>query len=132
MLEGKGCIKIRDTNREGTLYIVSLPKDIPSVAEKMASFLPKQIKEDYFNDPEKRREIFEGDKWICQYCGEKVTPENSTLDHFIPQAKGGKHNKENIKTSCLTCNSIKSGKTYEEAAPFLLRSIQERKARSHT
>jgi len=132
MLEGKGCIKIRDTNREGTLYIVSLPKDIPSVAEKIASFLPKQTEEDYFNDPKKRREIFEGDRWICQYCGEKVTPENSTLDHFIPQGKGGKHNKENLKTSCLTCNSIKSGKTYEEAAPFLLRSIQERKARSHT
>jgi len=132
MLEGKGCIKIKDTNREGTLYIVNLPKDIPSVAEKMVSLLPKQTEEDYFNNPEKRREIFERDGWICQYCGEKVTPENSTLDHFIPQGKRGKHSKENLKTSCLICNSIKSGRTYEEAAQFLLKSIQERKVKSHT
>ena len=131
-LEEKGCIKIGDTNREGTLYIINLPKDIPLVAEKLAALLPQDMEVDYFSDPGKRHEIFLRDKWICQYCGEKVTPENSTLDHFIPQAKGGKHNKENLKTSCLTCNSIKSGKTYEEAAPFLLRSIQERKARSHT
>ena len=131
MLEGKGCIKIRDTNREGTLYIVNLPKDIPSVAEKMASLLPKQTEEDYFNNPEKRRERFERDGWICQYCGEKVSPENSTLDHFIPQGKRGKHSKENLKTSCLICNSVKSGRTYEEAAQFLLKSIQERKAKSH-
>ena len=131
-LEEKGCIKIGDTNREGTLYIINLPKDIPSVAEKLEALLAQDIEEDYFSDSEKRQEIFSRDKWVCQYCGEKVTPENSTIDHFIPQAKRGKHNKDNLKTSCLTWNSIKSGKTYEEAAPFLLRSIQERKARSHT
>jgi len=130
MLEEKGCIKVGDTNRDGTLYIVSLPKDIPLVAEKIASSLVQDTEEDYFNDPEKRREIFERDKWICQYCGEKVTPKNATLDHFIPQSKGGKHNKQNLRTCCLICNSIKSGKTYEEATPFLLKSIQERKAKS--
>lgn len=130
-LEEKGCIKASDTNREGTLYIVNLPKDIPLVAEKMLSLLPKDTEEDYFNDPKKRHEIFERDKWICQYCGEKVTAENTTLDHFIPQSKNGKHSKENLKTCCLICNGIKSGKTYEEAAPFLLKRIQERKARSH-
>jgi 5-methylcytosine-specific restriction endonuclease McrA len=132
MLEGKGCIKIKDTNREGTLYIVNLPKDIPLVAEKIASLIPQDTEEDYFNDPEKRRKIFERDKWICQYCGEKVTQENTTIDHFTPQSKGSKHNKENLKLCCFICNSIKSGKSYEEAAPFLLKSLQERKARSHT
>jgi len=90
------------------------------------------MEEDYFNNPEKRHEIFERDKWICQYCGEKITQENATIDHFIPQSKGGKHNKENLKLCCFICNSIKSGKTYEEAAQFLLKSIQERKAKSHT
>jgi hypothetical protein len=72
-LEEKECIKIKDTNREGTLYIVSLPKDIPLVAEKMANLMPQDAEEDYFSDPQKRREIFERDKWICQYCGEKVS-----------------------------------------------------------
>ena len=104
-LEEKGVIKVGDTNREGTLYTILLPEEIPFVKEKLA----------IVSEPEE----------------EKVTSENTTLDHLIPQHKGGKHTKENLKTSCLICNSIKSGKTYEEAAPFLLKSIQERKARNN-
>ena len=125
-LEEKGCIKIGDINRDGTLYSVFLPEEIPSVKEKLA-ITTKPVEEDYFTNPEKRKEIFERDKYICFYCGEKVTAENSTLDHLVPQSKNGKHTKENLKTSCLVCNSIKSGKTYEEAAPYLLKSIQERR-----
>jgi len=127
-LEEKGCIKIGDINRDGTLYSVFLPEEIPSVKEKLA-ITTKPVEEDYFTNPEKRKEIFERDKYICFYCGEKVTPENSTLDHLVPQSKDGKHTKENLKTSCLVCNSIKSGKTYEEAAPYLLKSIQERRSK---
>lgn len=125
-LEGKGCIKIGDTNRDGTLYNIFLPEEIPSVKEKLA-ITADPVEEDFFTNPEKRKEIFERDKYTCFYCGEKVTPENSTLDHLVPQSKDGKHTKENLKTSCLICNSIKSGKTYEDAAPYLLKSIQERR-----
>ena len=99
-LEGKGCIKIGDTNREGTLYNVFLPEEIPSVKEKLA-ITADPVEEDFFTNPEKRKEIFERDKYTCFYCGEKVTPENSTLDHLVPQSKDGKHTKENLKTSCL-------------------------------
>lgn len=128
-LEQKGCINIGDTDRFGTLYTVVLPEDIPLVAEKIASAIPITKEEDYFTNPDKRKEIFEKDKWICQYCGDKVNQQNATLDHFVPQSKGGKHYKDNLRTCCLTCNSIKSGKTYEEAAPLLLKSIQERRAK---
>ena len=125
-LEEKGCIKIGDTNRDGTLYNIFLPEEIPSVKEKLA-ITADPVEEDFFTNPEKRKEIFKRDKYTCFYCGEKVTPENSTLDHLVPQSKDGKHTKENLKTSCLICNSIKSGKTYKEAAPYLLKSIQERR-----
>jgi 5-methylcytosine-specific restriction endonuclease McrA len=117
-LKEKGCIKIGDTNREGTLYSISLPEDIPLVKEKLV-VTAEQKEEDFFNDPEKRKEVFERDKWLCHYCGDEVTDKNATLDHLIPQCKGGGHNKNNLKTCCLVCNAIKSGKTYEEAAPFL-------------
>lgn len=125
-LEAKGCINIGDTNRDGTLYIIYLPIEIPLIKEKFT--VKEDInEEDYFTNQEKRKEIFKRDKYICFYCGTKVTEENATLDHMVPQFKGGKHTRENLKTACLTCNSIKSGKTYEEAAPFLLKSIQERR-----
>jgi hypothetical protein len=128
-LEKKGCIKIGDTDRYGTLYKLILPENVPLVAEKIASSLPQGKEENYFTDYDKRQEIFKRDKWICQYCGEKVTKKNATLDHFIPQSKRGKSTKDNLKTCCLICNGIKSGKTYKEAAPFLLKNIQERKSR---
>ncbi len=129
-LEEKGAVKIGDTNREGTLYTVLLPVEIPSVKEKLA-ITTEPVEEDYFKSPEKRKEIFERDKYLCFYCGEKVTKENATLDHLTPQYKGGKNTKENLKTACLVCNSIKSGKTYEEAAPILLKSIQERRLKTN-
>ena len=128
-LEEKGCIRIGDTTRDGTLYHVILPQDIPSVIEKMSSVVSTTDDDDYFTDPGRRRTVYERDRWICQYCVEEVEEENATLDHFIPRCKGGTNQKDNLRTACLMCNSIKSGKTYEEAAVLLLKSIQERKHR---
>lgn len=128
-LEEKGVIKIGNTERDGTLYTILLPEEISLVKEKLViKATPEE--EDYFTSPKKRKEIFERDNYICFYCGEKVNESNATLDHLIPQFKGGKHAKENLKTSCLICNSIKSGKTYEEAAPFLLKNIRERNTKN--
>ncbi len=128
-LEKKSVLKIGDVNREGTLYTLYLPEQIPLVKEKMAMKV-KSKEDDYFKDTKKRLELFERDGWACCYCGEKVTKDNATLDHLIPQYKGGKNTKDNLKTSCLLCNSIKSGKTYEEASPYLLKSISERKKKN--
>jgi 5-methylcytosine-specific restriction endonuclease McrA len=124
-LEEKRCLSVGDTTREGTEYTIKLPRDIPLVQNKLAAIQPPQKEEDYFTDPQKRTFIFERDNWICQYCGEKVTKENATLDHYIPQSKDGKNTKENLRTCCLVCNSIKSGKSFEEAAPHILKNIQE-------
>jgi len=59
------------------------------VKERIASLAPRDEEEDYFTDPEKRLVLFERDNWICQYCGETVSRDNATLDHYIPQRKGG-------------------------------------------
>ncbi len=130
-LEEKGCLSIGDTTREGTEYTIELPSNIPIVKEKIAIIQPEEKEEDFFTDPQKRNALFERDKFICQYCGEKVTKDNATLDHYIPQSKGGKHTKENLRSCCLLCNGIKSGKTFEEAAPHILKSIQERRERKN-
>ena len=125
-LAEKGCIRIGDTNREGTLYEVRLPSEIPSVVKKLGAPIEEE-EEDFYTDPAKRKLIHERDKWICHYCGESVTAENATLDHFDPQCGGKNHSKANLRTACLLCNSIKSGKSFDEAAPYLLKSFQERR-----
>ena len=130
ILEEKGCIAVGDTNIDGTLYTVHKPREIPFVAEKLEVDADPEVEEDYFHNPEKRNQLFERDNWTCFFCGEKVNAKNATLDHYIPQHMGGNHSKENLKTACLICNSIKSGKTYEEAAPLLLKSISDRARKS--
>ena len=129
-LETKECISIGDTTREGTLYSVKLPHEVPAAKERMAELEAPSRPLNYFRDPGLRKELFERDKWTCRYCGERVTAENATLDHLIPISKGGPDSPENLATCCLLCNSIKSGKTYEEAAPAILTSLQQRKART--
>lgn len=117
------------TTREGTIYQVRQPREIPEIRSKMTEEV-SETAIDYFNDPNGRKEIFERDQWICQYCGDPLRPDTATLDHFVPQCKDGESTKENLRACCLICNSIKSGKTYEEAAPILLESIRERKVRA--
>lgn len=128
-LEKKGCIKISDTTREGTLYTIIEPEKIPLVQAIISSSktTKESPPEDYFHDMNKRKEIFERDEWRCQYCGDSLNENNATLDHFIPQSIGGSHEKSNLRTCCLSCNSIKSGKSFEEVAPKLLESAAERR-----
>ena len=61
-----------------------------------------------------RTELLERDRWRCKYCGDLVTPDPTTLNHV----------------SCLMCNSIKSGRTYEPAAPQILAAVQGGRVRS--
>jgi len=59
----------------------------------------------------KRARIYARDGHKCHYCGDQ---KNLTLDHKIPQSKGGGHEDENLVTCCKRCNSSKGAKTYDE------------------
>jgi hypothetical protein len=48
---------------------------------------------------------------------------------MTPQPLGGTHAKANLRTARLMRNRTKSGKTEEEAAPALLKSIRERRVK---
>ena len=54
-----------------------------------------------FFDDEKLKIKFSG---FCWYCG---TTETLSVDHIIPQSKGGLHGGENLIYSCRRCNSSK-------------------------
>lgn len=67
-----------------------------------------------------RYEIFNRDKYTCQYCG--VQNRNLTLDHVIPRYRGGQHTWENVVSCCVTCNRRKAGRTPKEANMKLMRT----------
>ena len=48
-----------------------------------------------------RANIYQRDKYVCQYCGVKYPAEDLTFDHVIPQVQGGTATWENIVTACL-------------------------------
>lgn len=127
-LVAAGFITVGDTTREGTRYVIRVPDDVPAVAERKAAAVVLEAEPDYYEDPELRGVLMERDGWRCRYCGETVAATTATLDHVIPRSLGGPNTAENLATACLTCNSIKSGRTYEEAAPQILAELTRRRS----
>jgi 5-methylcytosine-specific restriction endonuclease McrA len=44
---------------------------------------------------------------VCHWCGGSFPPEELTMDHVIPLARGGKASRNNVVPSCKECNSRK-------------------------
>ena len=59
-------------------------------------------------------------KGVCHYCGQAFTPDQLSMDHIVPLARGGKSTKGNIVTACIECNRKKKLETPAEA---ILRKI---------
>ena len=57
---------------------------------------------------------------ICRHCGKKFPPDQLTMDHWVPLARGGKTGKNNVVVSCKTCNSKKS---YQTLVEFKMKKI---------
>ena len=87
--------------------------------------LPSVIKLEYLiKRPRRKRkltrfEIFNRDRYTCQYCGKQAR--QLTLDHVIPRYRDGQHNWENVVSACVSCNRRKAGRTPKEANMRLLR-----------
>lgn len=62
----------------------------------------------------KRRLILEKTNGVCYYCGCKIKEDDFHVDHFIPIAKGGTNDFENLVPSCKICNQAKCEYTIEE------------------
>jgi CRISPR/Cas system Type II protein with McrA/HNH and RuvC-like nuclease domain len=63
--------------------------------------------------PLNRDNVYRRDNFECVYCGDN-NRKTLTLDHVIPQSKGGKDTWDNLVTACRKCNSEKSNLTLEE------------------
>lgn len=125
-----GFIQIGDTDGTGTLYAIALPSEVPAVQAHIDAARPPDVPDDHYRDPVLRNDLFGRDGWRCCYCGEPVTPDIATLDHIQPTSRGGTNEPANLATACLMCNSIKSGRSYEDAAADMLAALQARRVRS--
>ena len=71
-----------------------------------------------------RKNIFERDKYQCQYCGIKppskrealkwIEDKALTFDHILPRSRGGRTTWDNIVTACFKCNAKKGNRSLRE------------------
>lgn len=126
----------------------SLNKDDPDRAKDFAGilhspsielFVPQVIValDCEFNSPMiktikySRRNIYQRDEHICQYCLRRFAKSYLTLDHVIPKCQGGKSSWTNVVASCSKCNTRKGNKLLSELG-WTLKSIpQQPKWKSH-
>lgn len=59
-----------------------------------------------------RKKVYARDGMHCSYCGIETTqgmnhPTQRTLDHVIPQYRGGTHDADNLRVACCACNSLR-------------------------
>lgn len=90
---------------------------ISSVSEEF--FLPAVMRARWYGGnigrlgrvPLNRRNVMLRDGLKCQYCGKTS---DLTLDHVIPQSKGGPNTWENLVAACSPCNTRKGDKTLKQ------------------
>ena len=101
-------------NGRGELHAISTSVPIPSVV-RLTQFVkrPRLLKR------LTRFEVFNRDKFTCQYCGRET--KDITLDHILPKSRGGTHEWYNVVGCCFSCNLRKAGHTPAEAGMRLLR-----------
>lgn len=68
-----------------------------------------------------RTNLFLRDQHTCQYCGDRFSSSQLTVDHVIPLSQGGRHEWRNVVASCAPCNNKKGGCTPEQAEMPLLK-----------
>jgi 5-methylcytosine-specific restriction endonuclease McrA len=63
-------------------------------------------------------DVYRRDEGKCQLCGDPVDlsirwpdPLSASLDHVVPQSKGGPHTFSNVQLAHLSCNSRKHNRT---------------------
>ena len=121
-LEDKAALsKAGDTNREGTLYKIHLPEEIPECQDRMKQAQqaePAQVDTkrelDFYNVRENRLKVFERDEYKCRYCEKQLTRFTATLDHLQPVSEGGDNSFDNLATACLHCNSQRGSRPVME------------------
>jgi hypothetical protein len=76
--------------------------------------------------PSVRRAVYKRDNHTCQICDKKEGQDHVvlTLDHIIPESRGGDNRASNLRCCCATCNFVR-GDRYEMSDKKVKRRSKE-------
>jgi hypothetical protein len=60
--------------------------------------------------PQKKNQVKDNDKYICQICCNEFSEEELEIDHIYPYSLGGSHEIYNLMSLCKSCNLKKSNR----------------------
>jgi 5-methylcytosine-specific restriction endonuclease McrA len=115
----KNTVTVEELDGNRVLHSAQAEWPVPSVIRRREYINVRRRRE---ASSAKRLRIYMRDKFRCQYCGDKKTPIELTLDHIVPRSRGGDNSPINIVSACLACNNRKGNRTPEEARMPLLTS----------
>jgi len=72
-----------------------------------------------------RRNIFERDRFTCQYCNRRPARSELSIDHVVPRSRGGSTTWSNVVLACTECNARKRDHFPHEAGMHLQRPPRE-------
>ena len=72
-----------------------------------------------------RRNIFERDRFTCQYCGRTPARNDLSIDHVVPRSRGGSTTWSNVVLACTECNARKRDRVPRAAGMRLQRTPRE-------
>lgn len=82
---------------------------------------------DIAKEKEKARQLRKTQWWknkiqsgYCYYCQQRYAPQELTMDHLVPLARGGKSTKSNLVPCCKKCNNEKK---YYTPAEILIQKL---------
>lgn len=80
----------------------------------MDDFIIEISEQDIRRERDKAREMRKSRWWQnriaqgrCHYCNGTFPPEELTMDHIVPVARGGKSSRNNVVAACKECNNQK-------------------------
>jgi 5-methylcytosine-specific restriction endonuclease McrA len=115
----KGRVEILEEYEDKTCHAGRMSFQMPAVVrflkKVVAGMFRRRVK---FN----RKNVWVRDGGKCQYCGVKISLNDFTYDHVIPQRAGGPTSWENIVCACVRCNQKKGGRTLAESGMRLMKA----------
>ena len=104
-------VKLRLRKEMGLFYDVHHRLDIPRRVDQ--GKLP--------NYRTHKHTLFGIQEGLCAGCRDPFAFRNMTVDHVVPQSKGGTDHMENLQLLCGYCNSKKGARSQEEFVAILVR-----------